>query len=512
MPHLTNNPLIEFNSLIKAIRMSSGFSLLVSSFNNDNYRDKLIENINGIFPKNTILEINEKGFADFADFENHIASLSKEFSVIHVVNKGERFYKDTWSVFYKGLNYHREKIAKENKVVIILWMRPEDVKDFALTAPDMWHWRSGVFDFELTEPQFQTLENEDEIKRKRAHSDKIISYLNDNPNSDDALKASLNQELGELFYDLGDYKKAEEYILAALAFFIKKGEAPKQESLYRLLESIKKISSTFPNPFQKVADFMFMEEAHNWMKSELSFAARFQQEMLPNKFPPFPQNREFDIYAKMVPAAIMGRAFYDYFFLDDEKLAFAVGTVQMRGIPGALFMVKAHTLLKTNALKYSDPGKCLEAINNEFFKVKWENVSDQESFSLFYGVLNIKSGEVNYSCAGHPFPFVIRASGEVEPISPVEGINIGAFENFVYGVGKIQLEKDDIIFAFTDSILNTENPEKELFDTDNMIMYLEGRNKMSLREIIEGLLAEIKFFADRVPQSDDIAMLALRFN
>lgn len=482
---------------------------MVASSNNDNYRDKLIEKINGAFTKSTILEIKENGFADFTEFENHMASLSKQFSVIHVVNKGKRFYKDTWPDFYKGLNYHREKIAGENPVVIILWMRPEDVKDFALTAPDMWHWRSGVFDFELPVDQFWSLENADEIEKAKARCDEIILYLKVNPGIQNVLKASLHQELGELYYALGDYWNAEINILAALDFFIKKGEAARQESLYKMLESIKKVS-TASTPFTKkvfegIAEIM-------WMREEMSLAARVQQNMLPNKFPPFPHHREFDIYAKMAPAGMMGRVFYDYFFLDEIRLAFAVGDVQSSGILAALYMVKALTLFKTNALKYIDPGEYLKVLNNEFFKVKWENVSDHESFNLFYGVLNIKTGEVNYSCAGHPFPFIIRAIGEVEPIPSVEGINIGVFENFVYEVGKIQLGKDDIIFAFTDSIVNTVNPEGELFDTEGLIMYLEGRNKMSLKEIIEGLLAEIKVFAAGAPQADDITMLALRFN
>ncbi|MDQ1352133.1 MAG: phosphoserine phosphatase RsbU/P [Acidobacteriota bacterium] len=509
MPQNSENSPKELNRLIKAIRMSSGFSLLVASSNNDNYRDKLIEKISGIFLISTSLEIKKNGFADFNEFENYLVSLSKYCSVIHVVNKGERFYRDTWPVFYKGLNYHREKIAGENPVVIVLWMRPEDVKDFALTSPDMWHWRSGVFDFDLPVDQFWSLENGDEMEKAKTRCDEILSYLNDNPGLEDALKAFLHQELGELYYAQGKYEDAEKKILDALDFFIKRGEAARQEPLYKMLESIK-IMSAASTPFitkvyNNAAEIM-------WMREDMSFAARVQQSILPNEFPPFPLHREFDIYAKMVPAGMMGRAFYDYFFLDEIRLAFAVGQVHSRGILAALYMVKALTLLKTNALRHIDPGECLGHLNNEFFKVRWKNVSDYESFRLFYGVLNIKTGEVNYSCAGHPFPFIIRNGGGVEPIPQVEGIEIGAFENFVYEVGKIQPGKGDIMLVFTDSIVNTANPTGELFDTDNLIMYLEDRNKLALKEIIEGVLVGIKLFTEGTPQADDITMLALRFN
>lgn len=509
MPRNSDNSPKELNSLIKAVRLSTRFSLLVSSFNNDNYRDKLIEKINGAFTKSTILEIKENRSADFTEFENHMASLSKQFSVIHVVNKGERFYKDTWPVFYKGLNYHREKIAGENPVVIILWMRPEDVKDFALTAPDMWHWRSGVFDFDQPVDQFWSLDNDNDIKKAKGRCDEILSYLKGNADIAEALKASLYQELGELYYTLGDYKKSEENILAALDFFIKKGEAARQEPLYRLLESVEKISAAsapFKNVYEKAADFI-------WLQRQLRMAAFIQQNMLPNKFPPFPHRQEFDIYAKMIPtAAMVGGDFYDFFFLDERRLAFAVGDVAGNGIPAALYMVKTLTLLKTNAFKYIDPGECLRVLNNDLLTGRGENVSGSVYSTLFYGVLNIKTGQVTYSCAGHPDPVVIRNKGKIEKVRPVTGMVLGFFEDADYEVGKIQLEKGDIMFAFTDGLIEVGNSAGKQFDTDGLIRYLEGRNKMSLGEIIEGLLAEINEFAAGAPLHDDIAMLALRFN
>lgn len=512
MTQVNPNSLKELNSLIKAVRLSPGFSLLISSFNNDNYRDNLIEKISNFFTKSTVLEIKEKRFVDFAGFENHMASLSKQYSVIHIVNKGKRFYKDTWPDFYKGLNYHREKIARENPVVIILWMRPEDVKDFALTAPDMWHWRGGIFDFDLPVDQFWSLENDAEIEKAEGRCDEIILYLKGNPDIAEALKASLYQELGELYYALGDYKKSQENILAALDFFIKKGEAARQESLYRLLESIEKISAanvSFKNVYEKATEIISL-------KGELSIAARVQQDMLPNKFPPFPHRQEFDIYAKMIPtAAMLGGDFYDFFFLDEERLAFAVGDVAGKGIPAALSMVKNLTLFRINALKYRDPGECLRSINNELL-AEGENVSGYGCLNLFYGVLNIQTGELKYSCAGNPAPFIIRDKGKSVQILSVTGMPLGVpFNNADYEVGKIQLEKleiGDIIFAFTDGIVDTQNPKGELFDTENLITYFEGRNKMSLEEMVEGLLAEIKVFAEGLPQSDDITVLALRFN
>ncbi|MCK4763423.1 MAG: hypothetical protein KAW12_14585 [Candidatus Aminicenantes bacterium] len=240
----------QLENLKKAISLGKRFSLLIAAFNDVKYRDRLIGEIDRVFGESITLEIRKKSFPGFAAFENHIGSLSKRFPVIHIVNNGERFYKDTWPVFFKGLNYHRGKIAGENRVSIILWMLPEDVKDFALNAADMWAWRSGVFNFELPEQQFDTV-IEDRVKgkkdgveeRKRIRIDEILNYLKDNPVLEDDLKALLYHELGELYYTLDSYKEAQEYILKSLDLYRKKGTAQKKESLYNLLESIRFYSS-----------------------------------------------------------------------------------------------------------------------------------------------------------------------------------------------------------------------------------------------------------------------------
>lgn len=498
-------------SLKRAILLrKKGFFLLIASFNNDGYRDKLIGEINRIFTNSTVVKITKDRFHQFVEFEHHMASLSKEFSLVHVVNRGEKFYKDTWPVFYKGLNYHREKIAGESPVSIILWMRPGDVKDFALEAPDMWAWRSGVFDFELPEQQFETLKENDINEKKYARIEEITNYLKNNPDFEENLKAALYQEMGELYYDLGDYIRAEEYIVKALRFYTKKGDSRKKDSLYRLLESIEGFSDKDTIIPGEKNESYYEKRFHN-LESELQIAANIQQSMLLHQFPPFPDCKEFDIYAKMIPAKLVGGDFYDFFFLDKDRLAFAVGDAAGSGIPAALQMMKASTLLKTNAFKSTHPRECLQTLNNDLNRMSGDI---GRSITLFYGVLNIKTGLVHYSCGGHPSPYIIKNNGKVKKMPEVDGMPLGHLEDMNYEVGKIQLEKGDIIFAFTDGLTEYENPEGIQFDEGEkrLIGYLEGKNKLALKELIEGLTAEINEFASGAPQLDDIVMLALRLN
>ena len=505
MPRAINNSHKEqLESFKKAILLrKKGFFLLIASFNHDDYRDKLIGEINRIFTNSTILKITKDRFHQFVEFENHITSLSKEFSLVHVVNEGEKFYKDTWPLFYKGLNYHREKIAGESPVSIILWMRPGDVKDFALEAPDMWSWRSGVFDFELPEQQFETLKENDINEKKYARIEEITNYLIDNPGLEENLKAALYQEMGELYYDLEDYIKAEEYIVKALVFYAKKGNPRKRDSLYKLLESIEKVSNK-----DKIISGEKNELYDEMVRKTLQIAANIQQSMLPSQFPPFPDCKEFDIYAKIIPAETLWGDFFDFFFLDKDRLAFAVGEVSGFSIPAAL---QISTLLKTNALKKAHPGKHLQTLNYDLIRM-----SGGTGFyiTLFYGVLHIKTGVVHFSNAGHIPPYIIKNNGKVEKMPPVGGAPLEIFEDLNYETANIQLDKGDVIFAFTDGLIEIENPAGVLFGEDEkrLIEYLEGKNKFALKELIEGLTAEINEFAAGTPQGDDITMLALRFN
>lgn len=237
---------MEAARLKKALALQQKFNLLIAEFTHYSYRNRLIKEIDDNFKSSVILEFTKGAFTDFVEFENRLTVLGKTFSLIHLINREKGFYRDIFPLFFKGLNYHREKIARENPVSIIIWMLPGDVRDFALIAPDMWAWRSGVFDFRLPVPSLTTPLVSDagagNISGKKEkiefRVDEITAYLIANPNEDKNLRKFLFHELGELYYTLTEYDKAEEFLLKALDIYKAQGDPVKIYRLYKLLEVV----------------------------------------------------------------------------------------------------------------------------------------------------------------------------------------------------------------------------------------------------------------------------------
>lgn len=253
----------------------------------------------------------------------------------------------------------------------------------------------------------------------------------------------------------------------------------------------------------------------NDFNEELKIAGRIQESMLPGKFPPFPQHREFDIFADMKPAQKIGGDFYDFFFVDEDRLAIALGDVTGKGITAALHMVKACTLLKTTALRFVNPGECLLKLHKLLISRREEDPDC--SVTLFYGVLNIRTGMLQYACAGQPAPFIVRADGKTDQLPQVGGITLGYYLEGIdmdYEVGKVHLKKGDTIICCTDGVTDAENPEGQQFieEEHQMLKYLEGANNLSLDDINGNFMMKIREFVSGARQTDDITIMTLRFN
>ena len=154
---------------------------------------------------------------------------------------------------------------------------------------------------------------------------------------------------------------------------------------------------------------------------DLTTATRIQQSLLPKEFPPFPNRPEIDLFATMVTAKEVGGDFYDFYFIDEDRLAFAVGDVSGKGIPAAIYMAVCRTLLKAIASQVVNPGEVLRKLNGLLIPE-----SEEATFvTAFYGVLNTRTGEIQYSSGGHPCPFVVRAGCQVEQLAQPDGSLLG---------------------------------------------------------------------------------------
>jgi sigma-B regulation protein RsbU (phosphoserine phosphatase) len=243
------------------------------------------------------------------------------------------------------------------------------------------------------------------------------------------------------------------------------------------------------------------------IESELKVARDIQMGMLPKAFPPFPGIEELDIYATLEPARQVGGDLYDCFFVDDDHLCFTIGDVAGKGVPAALFMTVTQTLNRTKATQGRAPGEILTSVNKD---LSLENPSFM-FVTLFIGILNIRTGDLEFSNGGHNPPYLIRANGTIEAMELTDGLALGIEGNFSYRSKKTSLMTDDTLFLYTDGVTEAMNQKKELFTQKRLeqgLFMLKGR---PIDQMAGGIMVQVKAFSDGEPQADDITMLILRF-
>lgn len=241
---------------------------------------------------------------------------------------------------------------------------------------------------------------------------------------------------------------------------------------------------------------------------DLTTATRIQQSLLPKTFPPFPTHPEIGIYAQMVTAKEVGGDFYDYYFIDEDRLAFTIGDVSGKGIPAAIYMAVSRTLLKAIAHQIVNPGEVLRRLNTLLIPE-----SESSTFvTVFYAVLNVRTGEVQYSNGGHANPYVLRShQGRIEQLPQTEGTLLGKIPHLEYETKKIVLQKGDTLFLYTDGVSEAMDAGRNLYGEERLDAFLCGMTTASIEEIIEGSIAHLRAYMNDAPQADDITVLTVRY-
>lgn len=242
--------------------------------------------------------------------------------------------------------------------------------------------------------------------------------------------------------------------------------------------------------------------------SELRVASEIQKSILPRTFPPFPHREDFVIYAEAIPAKEMGGDFYDFFLIDEDRLAFVIADVSGKGVPAAIFMAITRTLVKATALKGVSPAECLQQVNSILCP---EN--DSAMFvTIFYAILNTRTHEVSYSNGGHNIPYILSREGGVELLQNTPGMALGIDDTFMYQTKCFNVCSGDALFLYTDGVTEAMNHKDEMFSDQRLKSFLEQRYGATPEDIIRGAISEVKAFVGDVPQSDDITILALRYS
>jgi len=242
------------------------------------------------------------------------------------------------------------------------------------------------------------------------------------------------------------------------------------------------------------------------LRQELTVARRIQESILHRSFPAFPERSDIDIHAEMIPARTVGGDFYDFFFIDPDRLGFVIGDVSGKGVPAALFMAVSKTLLKATAMTGLPPEQCLEQAN----RVLHLESPTSMFVSVFYGVLDTRTGEVSYSNGGHNAPYIVRRDGRVDHTDPIGGPVLAMLVDSKYDFGQTVLDPGDAIFMFTDGVTEARNFDDQEFSESALEQFLGQTHSLPLGDITRQVIDEIQRFAGDAPQADDITVLTLR--
>jgi len=244
-----------------------------------------------------------------------------------------------------------------------------------------------------------------------------------------------------------------------------------------------------------------------FIRHELSIATEIQTSILPKTFPAFPDRKEFDIYAKMIPAREVGGDLYDFFLIDKSRLGCIIGDVSGKGIPAAMFMAVSKTLLKATALKGIPPDSCLESVNN----ILVDDSLPSMFVTVFYAVFDTRNGSLEYCNGGHNPPYIIGKDGQVRKLDHRGGVFLGSVKNLEYESNVTMLQPGETLFLYTDGITEAMNPSEDMFEERRTEEALQRHHALPLDQLVENVVKDVQAFAGSQEQSDDITCLALRY-
>jgi len=242
------------------------------------------------------------------------------------------------------------------------------------------------------------------------------------------------------------------------------------------------------------------------IQQDLQTAREIQQAILPKFFPPFPDRKDFDIFAAMNAAKEVGGDFYDFFMIDNDRIGFVIGDVSGKGVTAAIFMAVSRTIIRATGLKGIPADECMNYVNKLLCS---ESVSSM-FVTVFYGILNTMTGELEYVNAGHNPPYIVNSSG-LRLVELTKGTVLGGIEHFNYRSMKTTLAPGDILYLYTDGVTEAFNRQGELYGDERLEIVLKANLMADHRELVKTNLFSVAEFAAGFPPSDDITMMAIRY-
>ena len=242
-------------------------------------------------------------------------------------------------------------------------------------------------------------------------------------------------------------------------------------------------------------------------QTELEMAAQIQESMLPRDFPPFPERTEFDLFASMKPAREVGGDYYDFMMIDDEHLAVLIADVSDKGTPAALFMMATKNLINYRAHQGGTPAEILTEVNAHVARNNKSNMF----VTVWMGILDLKSGVMTCTNAGHEYPVICGPDGVFRLFRDKHGMMVGTMPMAKYRDYELQMEPGSKIFVYTDGVPDANNPAGERYGTNRLETALNQTASGSPEQILRFIRTDVDAFADGAKQFDDLTMLCLEY-
>lgn len=287
-----------------------------------------------------------------------------------------------------------------------------------------------------------------------------------------------------------------------------KGESLSGISRYReLSELARSIDTMETDMVNYMQDLTAATAEKERIFTELSLAKTIQENSIPNTFPPFPDRHEFEIFATMDPAREVGGDFYNFYFVDDDHLAIVIGDVSGKGIPAALFMMVTNILISDRTQMGGTPSQILAYTNDNLGAH-----NEAEMFvTVWLGILELSTGKLIASNAGHEFPAIGHAGGGYEILKDKHGFVVGGMTGVSYTDYEIQLHPGDKLFLYTDGVPEATSSTDGMFGLDRMLEALNRNSESSPEELLKNVRAAVDGFVKDDEQFDDLTMMCVEY-
>ena len=271
------------------------------------------------------------------------------------------------------------------------------------------------------------------------------------------------------------------------------------------------LSLTIEKAIEQINYIKEMQQEHHQLESikgDLAVAREIQQAILPRIFPPFPENaHQIDIAASMNAAKDVGGDFYDFFRIDNDHIGFVIADVSGKGVPAAIFMAVSRTLIRATGLRSIKTSECITYSNN----LLSEESANCMFVTIFYGIYNIKTGEVTYTNAGHNPPILVKADGSIKRLSICEDIAAGIVKDFCFSEETFHLDHGDTLLLYTDGVTEAVDIDNKEYGEERLETLLGNiSSQTDCQQMIARVKADVKAFAGEAEQSDDITLLAIK--